>query len=76
MVGSITNMRFRLAGNAFMVFMAAPGDAPELEEMFGGGERLVWGFDNLAALQSEPEAIDIAVVNEWLAAAALPGGRF
>ncbi len=71
-VGSITNMRWKLAENAFLVFMAAPGQAPELEETFGGGERLVWDFHNLAALQSEPEAIDTAIVDEWLAAAALP----
>jgi len=71
-VGSITNMRFRLAGNAFMVFLAAPGDAPELEETFGGGERLVWDFHNLAALQSEPETLSSAMVDEWLASATLP----
>ena len=71
-VGSITNMRFRLAGDAFMVFMAAPGDAPELEETFGGGERLLWDFHNLVALQGDPEALDATMVDEWLASAALP----
>jgi len=68
-VASITNIRWKLAGSAFLVFMVAPGEAPELEETFGSGERIDWSFHNLEALQSEPETIAPAIIDEWLASA-------
>jgi len=71
-VASITNIRWKLAGSAFLVFMIAPGEAPELEETFGSGERLSWSFHNLEALQQNPDHIDLAIVDEWLASASLP----
>jgi hypothetical protein len=74
-VGSIANIRWKLADSAVMVFMAAPGEAPELEETFGGGERIVWDFHNLQSIQAAPAAVNGAIVNEWLASAALPGSE-
>jgi len=71
-VASITNIRWKLSGSAVLVFMIAPGEALELEEMFGGGERLTWSFRNLETLQQNPDHIDLGVVNEWLMSAALP----
>lgn len=70
-VASIANIRWKLDGSAFLVFIVAPEEAPELEETFGSGERIVWSFANLEALQTDPEIIDRSIVDEWLASASL-----
>jgi len=40
--GAMSEMRWKLAGDAMMVFFVAPGTAPELEEKFRGTGGLDW----------------------------------
>lgn len=71
LVGSFTDLRWKLAGGSFPVFIVTEGEAPELEETFGGGTRLKWDFAGLPLVQEQEDAIVDGVVNAWLAAAAL-----
>lgn len=71
LAGAMSEMRWKLAGDALMVFFVAPGQAPELEETFRGTDVLDWGYAELAALQENGDTFDADSVNRWLRAAAL-----
>jgi hypothetical protein len=71
LVGSFTDLRWKLAGGSFPVFIVAEGEAPELEETFGGGARIVWDFAGLAAAQEQEDVIVDGMVDAWLASASL-----
>ena len=57
-VASMTSLRWRLKDSAVLVIMAAPGEAPELEETLAGGRRIEWHFSNLVTMQENPDALD------------------
>lgn len=69
--GSMSEMRWKLAGDAFMVFFLAPGQAPELEEMFRGTDLLDWTYAELADLQTAGDKLDLGTADRWLASASL-----
>lgn len=73
--GSMSEMRWKVAGDAFLVFFIEPGTAPELEETFRGSEALDWSFAELGALQDAGDTLDPATVDRWLAAASLDPAR-
>lgn len=75
LVGSMSDIRWNNDKNAFIVIMAIPGEAPELEEVFGQGDRLSWDFSGLVPLQEHPDEILEDVVNGWLKSAALEDSR-
>lgn len=72
-VGSLSDMRWKLAGNAFLVMMIQGESAPELHETFSTGTLISWDFPGLVAAQSRPDEIERESVDRWLASAALPG---
>lgn len=72
-VGSLTRLRWKLDGQAVMVLMLANGEAPELEEALSGGSTVDWTFKNVYTIQEHPNAINEAVVNDWIASATVPG---
>lgn len=71
--GTLSEIRWMLESDAVMVFMLESGEVPELEEQFGGGTRLEWGFSGLAAFEKDPQVLDATAINSWLARANLPG---
>lgn len=75
LVGAMSELRWNTDGYAFPVFILLPGEAPELEEVFGQGDRMKWHFTGLLPLQEHYDEIIPEVVNNWLAAAGLPGAE-
>ena len=73
--GSMSEMRWKLAADAFLVFFVEPGTAPELEETFRGSDVLDWSFAELASLQERGDMLDPATVDRWLGAASLDSAR-
>ena len=69
--GSMSEMRWKLAGDAFLVFLVEPGTAPELDETFRGNDVLDWSFSELGPLQEARDTLDTDVVDRWLSAASL-----
>jgi hypothetical protein len=69
LIGAYSELRWKTAGGAFIVFMVQPGEAPELEETFGGSDVIAWDFPGVVALQDNPGVILPEVINGWLAAA-------
>lgn len=75
MVASFSEIRWKLAEDAFLVFLCPPGAAPEIEETFRGGPELDWSFPGLVKLQEDAEVIDRETVDRWLAGAAALGAE-
>ncbi len=72
-VGLLSELRWSLDGLAIPVFLIEEGVAPELEESFSSSTKLHWEFSTLLELGEDPDAIEPAVVERWLASAAVPG---
>jgi hypothetical protein len=72
-VASLDEMSRLLGPKATFVFLLERDRLAELEERFGSGTVLDWGFAELERLQNEPDALAPAAVNGWLAAAARRG---
>jgi len=72
-VGSLSELRWKVAGGAFLVMLVETDAAPELEEAFRTGSEVVWDFPGVIPLQDNPDVIDHEIVNRWLANAASPG---
>lgn len=68
-MGVFTELRWKTSGLAFPVFMVAPGEAPEIEETFGGSGSVSWDFPGFTGMTQEPGALVTDVVEGWLAAA-------
>ena len=72
-VGSISEVRSLLGDDLEMVFLVEKDLAPELEEQFGHGRRVTWDFGNLDSYFEDPESLQPAWIDSWLASAALSG---
>jgi len=70
--GTLMELRWILEADAFMVMILERGGVPELEEQFGTGKRVDWDFPGLLAIEGAPDAIDVEMLDRWLAAAAVP----
>ncbi len=70
-VGALSEMRLLLGSDAIMVFMVNTGEAPEMDEMFGGSNRMMWDFPNLSKIKGNELAPEI--VESWMACATIPG---
>ncbi len=71
--GTLSELRWMLEDDACVVLLLERGGVPELEEQFGSGKRLEWDFPGVLALEESPDAIDVEMLDRWLAAAAAPG---
>jgi hypothetical protein len=71
-VGSLSEVRSLLGDDLEMVFLVDKDIAPELEEQFGHGVRVVWDFGNLDSYFEDPQGLQLQWVDSWLASAALP----
>ena len=71
--GTLSEIRWMLESDVVMVFVLETGEVPELEEQFGGGTRVEWGFSGLASFEKDSQALDTATVDSWMARAAVPG---
>lgn len=71
--GLLSEIRWALADDAVLVFLAEKNRAPELEEPFGSGTRLEWDFPGLIAMEKQRGAVLEPVISGWLANAARPG---
>jgi hypothetical protein len=74
-LGLMSDMRWKLAGDAFFVVFSQLGVTPELEDTFRSGRMVDWTFADLATLQERPDTIDPKIVDHWLTAATLPEGQ-
>ena len=72
-VGLMSELRWMLDGSAIIVFLIAPGTAPELEESFRGEGAMTWTFPGIDAIFETPDAIPTEVIDRWFANAAAPG---
>ncbi len=72
-VGLLSEVRWSLDGLAVPVFLIEEGIAPELEESFAASTKLHWEYRTLTELGEDPDAIEPAVVERWLASAVVPG---
>lgn len=70
LVGSLSDLRWKTAGNAIPVFFIAEGDAPEIEETFSSATVVEWAFRGLEPMQSQPGVLLADVVERWLSCAA------
>lgn len=70
-VGALSEMRLLLGSKAIMVFLANTDEASELDEMFGGGTRVVWAFPVLP--RAKDAAAEEDIIASWIADATLPG---
>ena len=71
--GTLSELRWMLEDDACVVLLLERGGVPELEEQFGSGKVLAWDFPGVLPLEEAPDAIDIEMLDRWLAAAAAPG---
>jgi len=74
-VDLLSEVHRELRGRAVMVFLVSPGEAPELEDSFGGKSPLVWKFPGLKPLAINGDVLLVRVVERWLANAAAPGAK-
>jgi len=72
-VGALSEIKLLLGSHAIMVFLVSTDEAPELDEMFGGGSRLAWDFPNITRLKDAE--LEAAFVESWIADATLPGSE-
>jgi hypothetical protein len=72
-VGLLSELRWALDGLAVPVFLVDEGVAPELEDSFGSAVKLRWDYATLTEIGEDPDAIAPAVIDRWLASAAVPG---
>lgn len=75
-VGALSELRWKAAGLAYPVFVLSEGDAPEIEETFGGSGSVRWDFPGLLPMQENRGTLLPQVVDEWLACAALAEGTW
>lgn len=73
LMGSLSEMRWKAAGLAFPIFLLTPGEAPEVEETFGGSGAVAWDFPGLVPMQDAFGDLLPEVVSFWLEAATLDG---
>lgn len=71
-VSALTELRFIMGGRGVMVFLVAPGQADELEDQFGGGDRIEWDFAGLTTPRPDPDALDIELAQRWVDLATVP----
>lgn len=75
-VGALSELRWKAAGLAYPVFVLSEGDAPELEETFGGSGSVRWDFPGLVPMQQDRGTLLPDIVDGWLACAALSDGAW
>jgi len=72
-VGALSEMKLLLGSEVVMVFLVSTDEAPELDEMFGGGTRLAWDFPNITELKDA--GLKDEFIESWIADATLPGSE-
>ena len=72
-VASLTGTREATSGDALMVMLMESGSVDELQAHFADATHVSWDFRALEAAESMKETIEPAVVDGWLASAALEG---
>ena len=72
---TLNEIRWMLESDAVVVMMLEEGNVPELEEQFSAGNHLRWEYEGVLPLQDAPDGLDAAMVDRWLACAALPGSK-
>ena len=58
-----------------MIFMLEDDGVVELEEQFGGGDKMRWDFEAIPVFEKDPESLDVAVIDGIIASAAAPGAE-
>ena len=72
-LGTMSEIRFALGGSAITIILSTEGDAPELQEAFGGADRRDWDLRAIERFHNEETGWDVSDVQGWLDAAALSG---
>jgi hypothetical protein len=72
--GTLSELRWMLEEDAVVGIALQPGKVPELEEQFGAGTHVDWDFPGIIPLEEAPDAIDVEMIDRWLAAATPSGG--
>jgi hypothetical protein len=71
--GTLSELRWMLEEDAVVGIVVQPGKVPELEEQFGAGVHVDWDFPGVVGLEEAPDAIDVGMIDRWLAAATPKG---
>lgn len=72
-MAALTEVRLNLGKDAVFVFLVNPGQADDLDENFGGGNRLVWDYPGIYEMGPTFDVLTEENISTWVAAAALPG---
>lgn len=70
-IAALTELRLAHADGLLLVFLVGTGEAPELEDEFGLGVRILWDYPNIATIVANESGVDAGVLESWIARAAL-----
>lgn len=73
LMASLVQIRWKTAGLAFPVFLLTPGEAPEVEETFGGSGAIDWDFPGLRLMEGARGELLPDVITHWIEAATVDG---
>lgn len=74
-ITALTEIRLSLGKDAAFAFFVSTNQAAELDEHFGGSDRVTLDFPNLLHIGESPDVFDTAVVDSWVESATIVGSQ-